>query len=256
MRYILIVVLTILNYNSQQRATKSSTDFHLVWHDEFDGNGLDSTKWVFSSWHPFCTDSKSLASVKDGYLTLKAVKNPDQVDSLKKYKAGCIETRSRQDFLYGKLEVCAKFKSSTGAWPAIWLKPVRPDIHKGWPTCGEIDIMEHLNDDPFVHITIHSFNRAHKIKNTPSYHSTSPVNVNEFNIYGMVWTKDSISILVNRKLVYSYPRIETMGENEWPYDVPFFLLLNQTLGGWAGKIDDLALPASMEVDWVRYYLPN
>lgn len=37
------------------------------------------------------------------------------------------------------------------------------------------------------------------------------------------------------------------------FDVPFFLLLNQILGGWAGEIDDTELPVQMEVDWVRYY---
>lgn len=25
----------------------------------------------------------------------------------------------------------------------------------GWPKCGEIDIMEHVNNEPYVHGTIH-----------------------------------------------------------------------------------------------------
>ena len=60
-------------------------------------------------------------------------------------------------------------------------------------------------------------------------------------------------MFINDSLTFSYPRIQEEGSVQWHFDVPFFLLLNQILGGWAGEIDDTELPVQMEVDWVRYY---
>lgn len=241
---------------STDKKDENGINYQLSWSDEFNGTHLDSNNWRFSSWYPMCTDNNFLAYVSNGTLVLRAIKNPDTTDTTKKYIAGCIETKDKKSFLYGKLEVRAKLNTSQGSWPAIWLKPVDPSLHKSWPTCGEIDIMEHLNNDPFIHASLHSFNRMNKVSNTPIFHATSPINVNQFNIYGMTWQKDSICLFINHQLVLKYPRIESMGEKQWPYDVPFFLLLNQVLGGWAGKINDETLPATMEVDWVRYYLPQ
>jgi beta-glucanase (GH16 family) len=231
--------------------------YNLVWQDEFTGTGQpDPGKWVFSKWSPMCSDNNFVAFVKDGSLILRAMENPDKTDKSKKYIAGCVETRGKQDFRYGVLKVRAKFGSAKGSWPAIWLKPVNPKLHKGFPTAGEIDMMEHLNNDRFVHISTHSFNRENKVKGSPAYHATADIQPNDFNVYGMVWNENNIYLYVNDVLKFTYPKIEKMGEKQWPYDVPFFLLLNQIVGGWAGEVNNNELPVQMEVDWVRFYTPE
>jgi beta-glucanase (GH16 family) len=257
-RALFIVCLFLLNHSIDAQTIDSpKLKYQLIWQDEFTGTGQpDPGKWVFSKWNPMCTDNNFLAFVKDGSLILRAMKNPDQSDKVKKYIAGCVETKGKQEFRYGVIKVRAKFSSAIGSWPAIWLKPIDPSIHKGWPTCGEIDMMEHLNKDPFVHVSIHSYNRKNKIKSAPAYHEAAEIKPNEFNIYGMVWKEDSICLYVNDVLKFTYPKIAKMGEKQWPYDVPFFLLLNQIVGGWAGKINDNELPVQMEVDWVRFYTPE
>jgi len=43
---------------------------------------------------------------------------------------------------------------------------------------------------------------------------------------------------------------------EWPFDKPFYLILNLAIGGaWGGQkgIDTAAFPQRMEVDYVRVY---
>ena len=57
--------------------------FSLVWHDEFDGDALDASKWGWRTnfWgrsaHWFATPEDSAHEVKDGLLHLKLVKRPD-----------------------------------------------------------------------------------------------------------------------------------------------------------------------------------
>lgn len=235
--------------------TTQNMGYKLDWKDDFNGDKLNTDNWVFSSWDPMCTNNNFVTYVKKGKLFLKAMKNPDTNDTIRKYVAGCIETKNKRHFLYGKMEVKARFNQMQGGWSAIWMKPVDGKVHKGWPTCGEIDIMEHLNSDPYIHITVHSYDRMNNVEGVPQFHTITPIEPNKYNIYGMEWTQDYIYMFVNGKEVFKYPRIEEMGENQWAYDTPFFLLLNQILGGWAGEIDETALPAVMEVDWVKYYQP-
>ena len=41
----------------------------------------------------------------------------------------------------------------------------------------------------------------------------------------------------------------------WPFDKPYYLILNVAYGGWGGScgMDDSAFPCEMKVDWIRYY---
>jgi hypothetical protein len=49
--------------------------------------------------------------------------------------------------------------------------------------------------------------------------------------------------------------VPSAGTYQWPFDQPFYLLIDQQLeGSWPGKIrDPKELPISMTVDWVRLY---
>ena len=134
------------------------------------------------------------------------------------------------------------------------LKPTDSTTYGAWPKCGEIDIMEQLNKDTFVYHTMHTeYIKVLGHKTDPDYYTTASYNPHEFNVFGMEWTPDKIDMFINDSLTFSYPRIQEEGSVQWPFDVPFFLLLNQILGGWAGEIGDTELPVQMEVDWVRYY---
>ena len=58
-------------------------NFKLVWHDEFDGDQLDETKWGYRTnfWgrtaHWFAKPEDNAVEVKDGLLHLKLVRRPD-----------------------------------------------------------------------------------------------------------------------------------------------------------------------------------
>jgi hypothetical protein len=60
---------------------------------------------------------------------------------------------------------------------------------------------------------------------------------------------------INGKVTIEYPKVPGAGTYQWPFDQPFYLLLDQQLeGNWPGKITDPEeLPIDMTVDWVRLY---
>lgn len=241
--------------------SKSQTsNWKLIWQDEFSTNGKpDSTKWSFSGrgkadWKCYCTDDTATAYIKDGFLYLNGILSKDASDTAK-YKTGCIQTKGKFSFTYGKLEVRAKLSQGQGSWPAIWLL----GQNGSWPNNGEIDVMEHLNFDTIFYQTMHSYyiDRL-KHKDDPKYYTTASFKVNEFNIFGMEWFPDRIDLLINGQKTFSYPRIrEDSTHTQWPFDKPFYIILDQALGGnWPGPVNDNDLPQQMIVDWVRVYQLN
>ncbi|MGH2643331.1 MAG: glycoside hydrolase family 16 protein [Chitinophagaceae bacterium] len=231
----------------------------LIWQDNFSKKGTpDTAKWSFTgrdkaAWKCYCFDSTTTAIVKDGKLYLRGIKSDDTSDTAA-YQTGCISTKEKFFFQYGKLVVRAKLPQAQGSWPAIWLLP-ETNAHGGWPKGGEIDVMEHLNHDHIVYQTMHSYyiDGLHHEDN-PEHYDTAYIRPGEFNNYGIEWYPDRIDFFVNGHKTFSYPKIknDTTGV-QWPFDQPFYILLDQALGGWPGKIDNKELPATMEVDWVRVF---
>jgi len=57
-------------------------------------------------------------------------------------------------------------------------------------------------------------------------------------------------------LLFNHMKNQHLSYKEWPFDQPFFLILNLAIGGgWGGKkgIDETIFPASMYVDYVRVF---
>ena len=82
-------------------------------------------------WAKYLTSSTSTVNCADGFLKLRAMKNPDTSIDKVPYLTGGIQTRKKLFFRYGKVEVRAKFSNGQGLWPAIWMMP--EDGSAGWP---------------------------------------------------------------------------------------------------------------------------
>lgn len=238
--------------------TKATATAQVIFEDNFDQPGgiPDSAYWSLCpnqspAWARYLSESYDQAYLKDGKLVLVGEKIGGE------YKTGGVQTLGKLDFKYGKVEVCARFTNSAqGGWPAIWMMPAQP-MYPGWPDGGEIDIMEQLNHDTYVWHTIHNHYRDVLGYNTPNHTATGGYNTGEFNVYALDWSKDALIFSVNGviKLTYSNLRLADEAQKmQWPFDAPFYLILNQALGGadtWPGAITDSQLPARMEVDWVK-----
>lgn len=234
--------------------------YQLVWQDEFNVNGdPDPTKWVFTGrstpyWQQYCTDRPEVRYVKDGYLYLKGIKNIDMPSDTASHQTGCICTLGKFSFLYGKIQVRAKLeKTGKGAWPAIWMMPEKI-IYGPWPKSGEIDIMERINTQQFVHQTLHTWYTKHGGANNPINTQKTVFPQPDFNVFGLEWTPDSLLFSMNDSVTLRYPRSANSTFENWPFDQKFYVILNQAAGGnWPGAVNPADLPFSMAVDWVRVY---
>lgn len=234
-----------------------ASKWQLAWEDDFEG-AIDSASWSkiprgYPEWARKMSDDPRCYDLRDGNLILRAVVNADPADTVE-YVTGGLYTKNKRAFYGGRIEVRARLHGAKGAWPAFWLKPFEEEKYP-WPTGGEIDIMEHLNYDSIVYQTVHSYytNNLGMGKNPPQG-STSPILPEDYNVYGVEMYPDSVVFFINDRRTFAYNRIETDLEGQFPFDRPYYLLVDMQLGGrWVGEIDPEDVPVEMEIDWVRYY---
>lgn len=236
----------------------------LVWSDEFDKAGLpDPAKWAYdiggNGWGnnelQFYTDRRpENARVENGKLVIEAIKEDFQA---RKYTSARLLTKGKTAWKYGRIEVMAKLPKGVGTWPAIWM--LGENIDKaGWPRCGELDIMEHVGyEEGIVHGTVHTEAYNHAKGTQKGGKVTVPNATTGFHLYAIEWTDKQIDFFVDSQKYFVIQRSVLGGsEPEWPFDQPFFLILNIAVGGnWGGLkgIDDKIWPQRMEVDYVRIY---
>ena len=234
--------------------------YELRFAEEFDAEQIDESVWGFElgPW-PYNKELESYtrenAWLEDGALVIEARK---EEASNRDYTSARLTTLDQFDFTYGYLEVRAATPTGRGTWSAIWLLP--SDLrYGGYLHSGEIDIMERVGyDAKLIHSTVHTYknNAVNDSAITASARLTR--RDDGFHVYSLLWLKDAIRISMDGKEVLVYPRPEQSTQDNWPFDVPFHLILNLAVGGsWGGAkgIDDDAFPQRMRIDYVRYFSP-
>lgn len=230
--------------------------WQLVWEENFDGDTFDSSCWSKiqrgkSDWNNYMSDFDSCYHVGSGLLTLRGLNNYSLPEDTARFLTGGLYTKDKVGFSHGRLEIHAKLGNATGAWPAFWLLPFDGTQ---WPDGGEIDIMERLNDDRIAYQTVHS-HYTHVLKETyPPKGATGAIRADDYNTYAVELYPDSVSFYINNRHTFTYPRIETDKQGQFPFDREFYLLLDMQLGGqWVGRVEPAHLPVEMQIDWVRFY---
>lgn len=263
----------------KKKASNYPKDWKLIWEEDFNeindqywskldiykterlNKGFDSVSIYRENWKKHVDSWASYMSstnpetitIKDGFLYLKALKNPDTTGwDNRPYHTGGLWSEHKLAFQYGRLEIRAKLEGAHGAWPALWLIPefsIYPDQNN-----GEMDIIERLNFDPFVYQTIHSPWNLQLKQEEPQRFVKSDFNQDDFNLYWVEWGKDFIRYGVNETTNLNYKKIEGGGTYQWPFDQPFFLILSQQLEGWPGKVTNPEeLPIDMVLDYIKLY---
>ncbi len=256
MRFLLFLGLSTFSLTAE-----GIPGWKLVWSDEFDRPGQpDPTKWSYekglirNAEKQFYTQSRRENSrIEDGRLIIEARK--EKMDG-GEFTSASLVTKGHAQWRSGRFEVRAKLPAARGTWPAIWMLP--DDIGKvSWPKCGEIDIMEHVGHDPgMIHGSLHTEAFNHTKGTQLSTKTQLPTFSSDFHTYTMTWSADRIEVGIDGKTYGTFNRKPGAGVAEWPFDKPFYLILNLAIGGgWGGTkgIDEAAFPQRMEVDFVRVY---
>lgn len=234
----------------------------LLWAEEFNYTGIPAAEnwgydtgdhgWGNNELQSYTTNPEN-AFVKDGMLTIKAIKTGD------KWTSARLVTKNKRDFKYGRIVVSAKLPSGIGTWPAIWMLPT-DWAYGGWPESGEIDIMEHVGYEPgVVHGTVHTKAYNHKIGTQVGDTILVPDFTEKFHVYAIEWDSTKIDFFVDDEKYFTFENENKDDFTTWPFDQTFHLILNIAIGGdWGGKkgIDQDLNEAIMEIDYVRVYDTN
>ncbi|MBN8504753.1 MAG: glycoside hydrolase family 16 protein [Burkholderiales bacterium] len=274
-------------------STPIPAGWSLVWHDEFDGDAIDRSKWDFDlgngfydyrvhQWVPgwgneelqYYTGDAENVQVRDSCVFIRAVKAPMHGCG---YTSARLKTKARDGRVlfakrYGRIAIRARVPWGKGLWPALWMLPVE-DKYGGWAASGEIDLMEIVGEQPHeVLNSLHfgsSFPRRSLITTT---HKLGESSVADWHEYAVEWEPGEIRFYVDEVHTCTYRHwwscsrlTEGQGHeatseadlNPWPapFDQPFYLLMNVAVGGnFPGHPNEhTVFPAELVVDWVRVY---
>jgi beta-glucanase (GH16 family) len=231
--------------------------YKLVWEENFNSKKLNLKNWNFELGDG-CPEicgwgnnenqiyTKTNHKLTKGNFIIKAKKIASVYSSTK------ITTKGKKEFLYGRIEARAKLPVGKGIWPAFWMLGSNIAEVK-WPKCGEIDILEYVGKQPNnVFTSLHTQESHGNTVNTKT--STFPEIEDGFHVYSIDWTKDKIEFFVDNQLVYIY-NPEIKNENNWPFDKPFYIIINLAIGGNFGGpvIDNSIFPQEFIVDYIKVY---
>ena len=235
--------------------------YHLVWHDEFDeGTALDPAHWTHevkaSGWvnnelqnyvNHQTSSGNVVTEIQDGSLHIHCFKEGGKIYS------GRVYAHVKSGWKYGYFEGRIKLPKGKGTWPAFWMMPVN---YTGWPDSGEIDIMEEVGYHPnYVSSSLHANAHVHTNNTQVTKEMYCAGAEGEYHVYAIEWTAEKITTFVDGKVLLTYAN-RGLGHDDWPYDAPFYVILNLAWGGsWGGSqgVDESALPVTMSVDYVRVF---
>jgi beta-glucanase (GH16 family) len=225
-----------------------------VWSDEFDGASLDLEKWGFR------TDSKMWSTQKPDNVevsggTLKLHLKKEEAGDKHYSGSGVI---SKTAFRYGYYEARMKIPPGAGWHTSFWMMLYN---RKGGTTpataCQELDVIE--NDS--IHknsygVNIHKWKTEHisfggKTVKTPDLSAA-------FHVYGCLFTPDRVTYYFDGDPVQSVDVTQAVRKDHTSIDFEhgdqniWLTSIASSLGN-TKAVDDAALPAIAEFDYVRYF---
>jgi beta-glucanase (GH16 family) len=259
-------------------------DWTIIFEDNFDDSDIDESKWNFEEWPAYMfnneeqayTSRSENAYTENGNLVIKALReNYTYINDITgeespaQYTSARLNTKLKGDFeplvcdeCGGggiKVEIKAKLPSGYGTWPAIWMLPTY-NVYGGWPSSGEIDIMEHgpsTTGGNNIISSVHTSLNNHTLNTQISGSQLVDNATEEFKIYSLIWTENTINIDVDNvdgsdDWDVLYFEDNGSGPAYFPFDQEFHLLLNLAIGGlMGGDIDNQSFPQEFLIDYVR-----
>ena len=228
--------------------------YYLMWSDEFDGPDIDLSNWTHEigikgnnewGWN---TDSPENSYVSDGKLVIVAKSD---------YTTARLTTQWKRTFTYGRMEARMKLPiGGNGIWPAFWMLG-ESYAWLGWPQCGELDIMEAINDLWGIYGTLHyGCSNPYTVNSNGGTHYHSEHPSANYHIYAVEWDMYEIRWYFDDVNYYTTSNWWACGSDyPAPFNAPFFFILNIAIGGdWPGYPDgSTPFPQHMYIDYVRAY---
>jgi len=165
--------------------------------------------------------------------------------------------------MHGRFEMKAQMPKGKQLWPAFWMLS-SDQQYGGWPTSGEIDILEYRGQDVSdVNSAIH-YGAQDTFKSSGAYRFYGIDFSSGFHVFAMEWTSVDMTFFVDDKMYWKATVNDNHGAvyngNGKPFDQRFYILLNVAVGGdfFSGapvtptEASNWENPV-MKVDYVRVY---
>lgn len=239
----------------------------LVWHDEFDGQTLDTSKWRYATHNSGGSEQQAYTvartantRLENSNLILEAKKD-GYVDGWT-WSSGRIDTSGLAGFKYGRLEAKLRYDVVPGAFPAFWTigtcayYPTGENVHgvqksKGtqWAQNGEIDMFEGRGTNAEI-VQGGWYNQDDGKGNLQMIFGSKNIDASQYHVYAVEWTETTMIAYIDG--------VETGRKNisditSWQR--PQYIILNMAVGSTGGYPTEDCTSMKMEVDWVRVYAP-
>lgn len=273
----LICMITSILKAQQARSnsnSNSSTEFKLVWSDEFNKDGRpDPDNWTYErgfvrnqelQWYqPDNARCENSLLIIEGRRQHKqnpryraGSRNWKQSRVYVEYTSSSLTTRRLHSWKFGRFEMRGRIDTRPGLWPAFWTMGIKGP----WPSNGEIDIMEYYRGVLLANAAwatekrwIPKWDDSRK----PITEFSDPNWSEKFHVWRMDWDADSIKLYVDDLLLNHVDLRETINrdnEGKNPFLQPHYIILNLAIGGTnGGDPSNTKFPAKFEVDYVRIY---
>jgi beta-glucanase (GH16 family) len=243
----------------------------LIWSDEFSqpaGTQPDPRKWGYDLGvgDPPGWGNNELETYTNSTSNVLVVSDPDATDgkalairaqaAAGGYTSARINTALTFTVTHGRLEARARVPAGVGCWPAFWALG-SDDATAVWPACGEIDVMEWVGQTPShikgsLHATGYSggqsLNADCVLPNNASYSDA-------YHVFAVDWYPDQVVFSMDGAVYEVQKKSGIPAGSAWPFDLPFFLILNFAVGGnWPGPPNSSTVfPQDFRIDYVRVY---
>lgn len=227
--------------------------WRLVWHDEFDGDALDETKWSYRSLGPRenAVISKDCISL-DGHGLLHVwVKDKDGV-----LQNGMIGTQRKFEVTCGIMAARIKFPRQQGQHGSFWMQPGTWErgANDTPRTGAEVDVVEWFGaarKDSSTASNVYwgesgKKNRAGQLVDLQGILKPGELTSDGFHVFSVDWSPRGYVFLIDGH--------ETLRVTDGVSHRPEYLILSLLTSNWeAARLDRDKLPNSMDVDWVRVW---
>lgn len=254
---------SVLPYETEDYTSPNAYEgWASVWADEFDGTEINTEWWTHETGNgnngwgnnelEFYTDAPENSRIENGHLVIEA--RNDSWNS-RQYTSARMITKDKKTFAFGRTDIRAKLPYGQGIWPALWMLG-NNIIEKGWPACGEIDIMELIGNLPSTsHATVHLGSNMSNYKYIGDSYKISGEKFNDrFHVFSVVREMNKMWFYVDDILIFDFASKDTQGQ-PYPFNEQFFFIFNVAIGGnWPGSPEaNTVFPQFMEVDYIRVF---
>ncbi|KAG7134500.1 Glucan endo-1 like protein [Verticillium longisporum] len=237
--------------------------YWLIWADDFNGrrgNLPNEKKWIFDTGHSYpggppnwgtgeiqnyTKNPENVHLNGKGNLQITAIRQKDGTwtsSRIETQRADFMAAKGRSMIIQGSLKFPALGDSGVGYWPAFWtLGAEYRGNYWNWPSIGEIDIMENVNNLNRCWGTYHCGTNPGGVCDEPSGRGNSLVCPNapcpgNFHTYSVEVDRTSSPEFL--RWYVDGQKYHEINETALPPDVwektlhrPHFILLNMAMGG-------------------------